>query len=267
MLANDVVDNSRVDIPFQVVNGLIIIEVEIDEKVGNYIFDTGAEELILNKKVESGNTLFSSINGELTTQEVNINLLKIGNLTQSKVKAYSTDLGSIESYLDIPIQGVIGCSLFLPNRVKIDFASNMITLSSNSDLIDHGESYVKFEMQDGVPVCPIEIDDKQYLFGFDTGATMHVLDQNIKRELQNVLQDTGLDTYVTTGTGEKTINTIQSIHAFELGDEEVEDAQFLLQDLSSFNADMEEPISGVLSLIALGLDEIVIDLHDNRIYF
>lgn len=266
-LAANNADDSRVSIPFLVINGLIIIEAEIDNEKGNYIFDTGAEELILNKKVSSGKTMFSSINGDISSDEVNINLLKIGNLTHSTIKAYSADLGSMESYLNISLQGVIGSSVFMPRKIKIDFIASEIILSSTDDLIKGRETYVNFEMYDGVPVCPISVDGKDYLFGFDTGATMHVLDQKSKSAILELLTDTGLDTYVTTGTGEKTVNKIKSLQTFMLGNRSIDSAHFLLQDLSQFNQSMEKPISGVLSITALETDDIVIDLQNKIIYF
>jgi len=266
-LASFEADDSRVSIPFQVINGLIIVEAEIDDEVGNYIFDTGAEELILNKEVSSGKTMFSSINGEIATEEVDINLLRIGNLTHSKIKAYSADLGSMESYLNISLQGVIGCNLFIPRKVKIDFNSNEITLSSADDLTTGRENFVSFEMVDGVPVCPISIKGQEFLFGFDTGATMHVLDRKILSKIKESVLETGMETYVTTGTGEKTVNKIISINDFILGNKSIVNGHFLSQDLSEFNQSMESPISGVLSLTALEANDIVIDLQQKRIYF
>ena len=267
VLANELADDSRVSIPFQLINGLIIVEAEIDDVVGNYIFDTGAEELILNKEVGSGKTMFSSISGEIATEEVYINLLRIGNLTHSKVRAYSTDLGSMESYLNMPLQGVIGCNLFVPRKVKIDFTNNQIIMSSQDDLTDDKSNFVSFEMLDGVPVCPVEINEQQFLFGFDTGASMHVLDKNVMNALKTSITDTGLDSYVSTGTGKKTVNKIFEVDEMTFGSDTFDKAHFLIQDLNEFNQSMEQPISGVLSITALAKSDIVIDLQQKRIYF
>lgn len=267
VLAGPVADDSRVAIPFEVINGLIIVEAEIDNEVGKYIFDTGAEELILNKEVRSGKTKFSSINGDIAVEEVNINLLKIGNLTHSKIKAYSADLGSMAAYLNISLHGVIGCNIFKQNKVKIDFESGLITLSTDKSILPTTANYVTFQMNDGVPVCPLIIDGKEYLFGFDTGATMHVIDNGIYDSLAQHFTDTGLDTYVSTGTGDKTINKIMSLDAYNLGNQRIENTQFLLQDMKAFNQSMEQPIVGVLSLTALGAESIVLDLDQKKIYF
>lgn len=267
VLSASSMDDSRIVIPFQVINGLIIVEAEIDNQVGNYIFDTGAEELILNREARSGKTLFSSINGDLATEEVDVNLLKIGNLTHSMIKAYSTDLGSMESYLNISLHGVIGCSIFIPRKVKIDFDTNEITLSSADDLATSRTPFVSFEMVDGTPVCPIDVNGQMYLFGFDTGATMHVFDQSLYFQTKENFEDTGLDTYVSTGTGEKTVNKIMSLNSFLLGNQDIKDTHFLIQDLTAFNESMKQPISGVLSLTALDSDSIIIDLENKRIYF
>jgi len=211
--------------------------------------------------------MFSSINGDIATEEVSINLLRIGNLTHSKIKAYSADLGSMESYLNISLHGVIGCNLFIPRKIKIDFTTNEITLSDTGDLTTGRDDYVSFEMMDGVPVCPVTVSGNEYLFGFDTGATMHVLDQKILSNIQESLSETGLDTYVTTGTGEKTVNKILALDQFDMGNTIIKSAHFLSQDLEAFNQSMERPISGVLSLTALQSDDIVIDLQAKRIYF
>lgn len=265
-LACDVADDSRIVIPFEVVNGLIIVEAEINNTIGNYIFDTGAEELVLNRQSTAGEILFSSINGDIATEAVDIDLLKIGSLTHNNLKAFATDLGSMESYLNMSLQGVIGCNLFIPRKIKIDFTTSEITLT-NDDIITENKGYESFTMVDGVPICPLEIGGNKYFFGFDTGATMHVLDKNVVDDLDSHISDTGLDTYVTTGTGEKTINKIVAIDQLSLGTESFESSHFLVQNLEAFNQSMDQPISGVLSLTALVRNDIVIDLQKQRIYF
>ena len=89
----------------------------------------------------------------------------------------------------------------------------------------------------------------------------------LRINIQESLSETGLDTYVTTGTGEKTVNKIFALDQFDMGNTIIKSAHFLSQDLEVFNQSMERPISGVLSLTALQSDDIVIDLQAKRIYF
>lgn len=260
-------DDNYMSIPFQLINGLIVIEAEIDNEVGNYIFDTGAEELILNKEAGSGKTLFSSINGDINTSEVNINLLKIGNLTHSKFKAYAADLSSMQSYLNMTLHGIIGCELLLPKQVRINFFTKTIELSDRFDLTLDNQKAVSFSIVDGVPVFPVTINGKQYQFGFDTGATMHVLDSRLYDELKSSLFDTGLDTYVSTGTGEKSVNKIVSMIQYRMGNVIQLDHDFLLQSLDDFNQSMQSNIDGVLSIISLKSEHVTIDFPNRKIYF
>lgn len=260
-------DTSTEVIPFQLINGLIVIQAELDNELGNYIFDTGAEELILNKEAGSGKTMFSSINGDIATEEVNVNLLKIGNLTHSKIKAFSTDLQSIESYLNISIQGIIGFNLFIPQKVMIDYKAKEITLYSAKEDVKVSKRYVPFKLQDGVLVCNLSIQGKEYLFGFDTGATINVIDESVFHLIADSFIDHNEESYVTTGTGEKTIHKIVNLSTFNLGTASFNDSKFLIQSMEVFNESMDQAIQGVLSLSSLPSEVIIIDVQSKRIYF
>jgi hypothetical protein len=105
------------------------------------------------------------------------------------------------------------------------------------------------------------------IFGFDAGTPMHVIDKKVIGLLDSHFSDTGLDIYVTTGTGTKTINKIMSLDQMKLGTDRVESVEFLVQDITAFNQSMIMPISGVLSLTSLESRVIVIDIEQKRIYF
>lgn len=260
-------DIGEVIIPFQVVNGLIIIEAEVDDRAGKYVFDTGAEEMILNSKVSNSNSVFASINGDISTEEVDINILKIGNLTQKKLKAYSADLESLQSYLNLSLAGIIGTHLFAPNIINIDYHSRQITLSDNDKSPSDLDYSIDFDMTDGTPVCSIELNGNTFLFGFDSGATMHVIDDDVKNQLAHFFTDTKRDTYVTTGTGEKTIHQIVEFSEFKLGNKVLLNQEFLVQSLVAFNQSMDQDIAGVLSLNTLHSGRVVIDIRNQKIYF
>lgn len=262
----------NVNIPFQQINGLIVIEAELNEELGYFLFDTGAEEMIINEKVKSSDTKFSTISGDVMMKEKRYKEIKIGDIEYDNLIGYAADLNSIERYLNLPLAGVIGCKLFLPRVIHIDFCTNVIVAShqSNIDLSDFSE--IKFQMKDGVPTCRVNIAGENYHFGFDSGATIHVVDQKIADQLGHLVKQSNKESLVTTGSQDQLIHKIVVLEQFQLKTEQGymsahTDSEFLIQDLSEFNDGMNRPMAGVLSLSSLNSDHIVIDLDKKRIWY
>lgn len=256
-----------VEIPFEQVNGLIIINATLEDIQGKFIFDTGAEEFIVNEATHSSDVIFSSIAGDIPSTEIDVDKMEIGTLIHEDIKAYSADLQTIEQFLRLPIRGIIGCKLFLPRLVKIDYEMGVITASEQGDFGVSQLSEIKFEMKDGVPVCPLEINGQTYWFGFDSGATIHVLDERLLPELRHLVKQTGKESYVTTGVDQKSIQSIVALDQFTLGKRSINNSEFLVQNLELFNESMEQDISGVLSLNGLKANVVIIDLEEKRIWF
>ena len=115
-----IVDNGddMVIIPFKRANNLILIEASIDTLSGNFVLDTGAPGLILNKtyfrESWSSNT-FEATNATGSSSAVSKTIVRDFNINElhfSKINAEITELSHIENKRGVKILGLLGVNLF-----------------------------------------------------------------------------------------------------------------------------------------------------------
>ncbi|MCB0705847.1 MAG: aspartyl protease family protein [Saprospiraceae bacterium] len=158
---------TRIDIPFEYINGFIVLEVTF-----NYIFplrfilDTGAEHTILTKREYADllgipferefRIIGSDMSQDLKAYLIRNNHLQIGNLalpSQSMV-VMDEDYFRFEEYTGINIHGIIGSNIFRHFVVRIDYQRKILTLTRPID----------FSPPRGFTKIPIEIfKNKAYL--------------------------------------------------------------------------------------------------------
>ncbi|UXE67612.1 MAG: aspartyl protease family protein [Chryseotalea sp. WA131a] len=129
--------NETTTIPFEVINGWIIIKVKIGKEEHRFLFDTGASTSI---EPEITNELFLPSIRDFTTIDANgidrkvplvyIPKLTLGNRTFTHIGAFST---SHQSTKCIGVKGVIGHNLLYGSVWKINFQDKTITISQQTD--------------------------------------------------------------------------------------------------------------------------------------
>ena len=123
-----IVQNSFIEqIPFDLVEGQIIIKVNIKDNVYNFLFDTGAPVVVDNQiakllnKSKDYQSVFDS-NGTIQKLPIQkIKEMKIGNIIFKNITNFVADLKFIKEIGCINIQGVVGANLMVNAVWQINY--------------------------------------------------------------------------------------------------------------------------------------------------
>lgn len=254
-------------IPFELVNGLMIIDAEVNGTKGYFIFDTGASDVLVDRslKIRSEDSIdFSTTSGVIRSESVSIKRLKIGgNLELKDHEAYVMDLQSLSEYTEINILGILGGQL-IKGILKVDFSANKITIIDkvNTDLSNLQSQ--EMTVVGGIPLIKIGIENRHYTFILDSGASTHIMD--------NTLANTLFGSKVMK-SNKVLINASGDLHGIDevytrveiLGNETSN--RFLIQDMAELSANLEKPIHGIISLSSLQMKDMYMDFDKNIVYF
>ncbi|MFS4429264.1 PDZ domain-containing protein [Chryseobacterium sp. S90] len=165
----ELINTKKAVIPFQFINNLIFIPINVNGAELTFLLDTGVSETILfsleNKELKLSNVekvKFSGLGGSLSIDGLKSerNLGKIGNeIVNTSMSLYIIidEEFNISPHVGIPVNGVIGYHFFKDHPIYIDYASKKITVYENADLLK--KKTKRFEE------FPITIEkDKPYLY-------------------------------------------------------------------------------------------------------
>ncbi|NIF06913.1 PDZ domain-containing protein [Chryseobacterium sp. Tr-659] len=164
----ELINTKKAVIPFQFINNLIFIPINVNGVDLTFLLDTGVSETILfsleNKELKLENVekvKFSGLGGSLSIDglKADRNLGKIGDViinTSMSLYIIIDEEFNISSHVGIPVNGVIGYHFFKDHLVYIDYLTKKLTVYENPDLLK--KKLRKFEE------IPITIErDKPYL--------------------------------------------------------------------------------------------------------
>ncbi len=261
------------EVPFHLVHNLIIVQAEFDHKKGNFILDTGADNLILHEQVSTTKEMASlyTLDGICTGYQKKIHRFAFGNNTFRNLAAVATDLSTISDYVDTPIDGIIGAGMLKNSSILIDFEQKEIRfLSAEINLSGFNFRHqISFKMIDGVPVSKVKIGHKKYNFILDSGATVHLIDSKIVSSARECF--TPLKTCIKLQTVDG--QPKNSFHLYEsaeisLGSTKIENVQCAAIDFSGFQSESHIPFNGVISISRLAENkQLVIDFENGVISF
>ena len=256
--------SSSYSIPFENINGLMLIEGDFDGQKGRFIFDTGADEILLHSdRVQSDQSVFQTVGDNLLAEKGEINYLTLGNYREEDVTVYKTDLQSLQDYTSTPVAGIVGLSMFDVEVLHIDNVNNTIQLYTLDQInMVSDRKFVRNRMStyDGLPILNVTIGNTDYNFAMDSGATTSFVCETVM--MSQVKEFDRLDSSfrVSTAAGE-TDSHYYSCDAITLGKLKIKDLRFGTSDLTQV-----EGISGILSLDSLPSEEIIFDFVTGHIY-
>ncbi|MDQ1857698.1 PDZ domain-containing protein [Chryseobacterium sp. WLY505] len=185
----ELVNTKKAVIPFQFINNLIFIPINVNGAELTFLLDTGVSETILfsleNKEVMLSNVekvKFSGLGGSISIDGLKSerNIGKIGNeIINTSMSLYIIidEEFNISPHVGIPVNGVIGYHFFKDHPIYIDYSSKKITVYENEDGLQ--KKIKRFEE------FPITIEkDKPYLYG-DVEMTNEKKDSKLLIDLGN----------------------------------------------------------------------------------
>jgi len=161
--------NEKVVIPFQYVNGFIVVQLTFQNLLPlRFILDTGAENSILFKKeyadllglnyVKTIRLMGSDLSREMKALVSNGVSLQLQGLPPSRQNliVLEEDFVLVEEIVGVPVDGLIGCSFFGGKPLKIDYKKQELTIFTP-------KAFQKERLK-GFQVLPLEvIQRKPYL--------------------------------------------------------------------------------------------------------
>lgn len=258
----DPVANCKVDvvtIPFKQAGRLLIIEAEIDSLRGNFIFDTGAPYLVLNRTYfrnykKRRNASANGITGESSPVDiVRVDSLKIKNISYSNLNADVINLGEIENVRGIKILGLLGLNLFKGFEMEIDVRNNVLKLYQTDE---DGNCIVdpeKFECEITQPIRVYDntiftdcvIAGKKLKFGFDSGAETNALNSRVNKKVLETISITGRRSLK--GVGDNSVEILFGrLNDFKMGENTLLGMQTLIANLDGISDVYGTQIDGML---------------------
>lgn len=137
------INTQKAIIPFQLINNLIFIPININGASLTFMVDTGVAETILfsleNQDLKLGNVekiKFSGLGGSLSIDGLKSdrNIARIGNeIINNSMSLYVIldEEFNVSSHVGIPVNGVIGYHFFKDHPIAIDYISKKITVYEN----------------------------------------------------------------------------------------------------------------------------------------
>lgn len=200
-------------LPLKRAGNLLLVEAKVDSLVGDFVFDTGAATLVLNKTYfPSARKVYSARATGITgavgqRQEVAVGELRIKELSFSDLKADAADLSHLENIRGRQIMGLLGLNLFTEFEVEIDLQQGVVRLircdkKGEPVLAETGGCTLKGKLQfNGYGAfAKVYVADKPLFFCIDTGAEINVIDNLCGKKVLEQLRITGRSSMAGSGS-------------------------------------------------------------------
>lgn len=268
-----------VTIPLKRVGRLFMIEGKIDDLIGNFLFDTGAAQLVLNSTYfrkyitvnESGGGGITGSTGAV--QRTVIRKLDVGGLIYNNVNADVTGLGHIENRRGVKILGLFGVGLLKGLEMVIDVnhselrlyrldkAGNRISAQQNVFKADVTE---KIELYHNILFVKARIGGKLLDFCLDTGAESNVLNSYAPKKVLSTVTILRRSDLMGVGSGEAEV-LLGNLNDFVLGERAIPNMQTIIASLDELSASYGYPIDGMLGYDFFEKGEVCINLVKNEL--
>ena len=249
-------------VPFTVAENIIVVEAEINGVFGNYLVDTGAQAVVLNRPhfdaanietVELDHALPMGANGVVLDVKGVVDLeLTWGEIRIDGLRGLVTDLSHLETSIGVPIAGLIGYNVLERFQVHFDYAALELTLYSLDENLQpllrsnlgSPTQTTKFEMMGHIPVFPVEIEGYEMKMGLDSGAGGAMLFTRWREKLEGkyeFIERTELN------GGDKNVQMGDVVRIGNMRVQNIDyaDMTFRFNDLAAHN-DNEMPMDGLL---------------------
>ena len=252
-------------IPFTEVNGLMMVNVEYDGNTGVFIFDTGADHVIVHGDTQdSSDSAFDTVDGELSTIQTSLDYLAMGDYIVEDITVYQANLTHLKQHVAHNVLGIIGMSAFAYEVLQIDNINGEITLHSSDyakDLVKRSYHTMPFLHNGEVACVEVDINGQDYLFALDSGSTISLIAESVFDEQTIVFNSTGKQFDLNSSHSTTESNTYYQSNAIAIHQIALDEIDFGVVDLSAF-----PELGGILSIGALPSDEIVFDFTRGKMY-
>ena len=248
------------NIPVRLVEGLILVEADVDGRHGTFVLDSGAPALMLNKR-EFATSNTQSVATADAPRGINGS---VGGMSFYAIKRFdwmgigfhdkevaTLDLAAVEEKLGgIPLLGPIGYNLLNQYALTLDYHAGRIELRRPGSATTAGPLpllTVPFKLRGHLPIIALTVDGKAYEMALDCGAQTNLLDQQYAPAFEKKLRKRSQDTLRGAGSGSRTVVSGQIPEMRLAGSLAFRHQQTVFTDISHLN---QKPDQAVIQGIA-----------------
>lgn len=190
----------RVELPARLVNGLLLVQAEVDGRAGTFFFDSGAPTLLLNRR-EFAPPAGSRAPAELSPRGINgamvgaasypVQRFDCQGIVLQNQEVFTLDLTSLEGRLGgEKLLGIIGSALLSQYAVTLDYHAGRVLLQKPGapGAAPVAGVRVPFVLRGHLPVVEATIAGRSYQLGLDCGAQTNLLDPTAAAALSGQLR-------------------------------------------------------------------------------
>jgi len=181
--------------PFKLNKKIIVVKAKLNGIERNFLLDTGAPDLILNKryieqnKITNTDITLKGITGNNNIAFTHLKHFKWETLSIKNKKTTIIDFSHLEKALNIVIHGIIGYKVFRDFTLFVDYKKKQLNLWS--DMNKSGFTplkHIDFIMDKHIVVIDAKIGNLKLNMGLDTGATHNLLNSKYQNKINEQLK-------------------------------------------------------------------------------
>lgn len=170
------------ELSFELVNNLPMVQATVDGRSGNFLFDTGAEMTLLNQRYFKGTPSAMATGAGATGKLENASTYRVRRFEWHGLSFQDADLTAVDlqhlSPNGPPLLGLIGADLLTHYAVTLDYSNRKIVLRAPAkQKLAPPQLKMPFVLQGHLPVISASIADKAYNLTIDSGAGVNMLPQ------------------------------------------------------------------------------------------
>jgi len=268
-----------VTIPLKRAGRLFLIEATLDHVTGNFILDTGASGLVLNKtyfrnSIPVDNEEGGGVTGSTgQVSRTTVKHLQVADLSYQNIAADVMPLGHLENRRGVKILGLFGMSMLLNMEMVIDLRNNelqLLRLDKSGNTVEPGFPKIKFDILQkideygNIMFVRASIGGKLLGFCLDTGAESNVMSIDLPKKALSTITITRRSSLNGVGSDENEV-LYGTLNDFLMGTRQIATMETILCSLSDMARQYGYPIDGMLGYDFFSKGKIYINLIKKEI--
>ncbi len=269
-------------VPIKRAENLLLVEATVDSVTGNFILDTGAPYLVLNKTYfrkgkskdgVSAGSVTGGFNAQIT--QTTVNRLSIQELFYKSMRADLVSLGHIEDSKGVKVLGLLGTSLFNDLEMEIDVDKSVLYLyrldksgerikQNSATAATKSDLQVPIDMENNVIFIAAKVGENKLRYCLDTGAEINVLGNDVPKK---VLEHFRLGSRNSlTGTNNQRVEVFGGeLDELTIGSHTFTNSQTILAGLAGLQAAYNTGIDGILGFNFLAEGRVIINFRKKQL--
>lgn len=238
-------------VPFDLVDGKILVNARIDGTHKTFILDTGAPGLVLNKKsFKNKTTLAKGVTGDVEISQEIVQNFEWAGIEANEAEALVLNMSHLEVAAKQDVAGLIGYDILKNAEVLFDYERRLILLTKSYKSSWHKDrkpkAVINFEMVNHLPIIKVKIGKKVLHLGLDCGAETNILEKKLLKKIsKSLIVKTKKEKVIGLDKNEKNAD-VAWISETSIKKDVYSNMKYLFTDLSAINDSDDIHIDGLL---------------------